>query len=155
MEHPQATHSPSTAPVLATLDGTASNKLSGRVGVHGGHEILLDDVRVADDLGQGQYDDLVGPVTKVGLGLGDNKHACGIVDVCGVNRRLGDLRRVARVEELDAGHSLAGGADGVEGAGDGVDSTGAGVLVVDGIVLYETAHVAKGEEEVVGRFCTG
>ena len=36
-------------------------------------------------------------------------------------------------EELDAGHGLAGRADGVEGDGGGVGGDGAGILAVDGL----------------------
>ena len=36
---------------------------------------------------QGQDDDLLGPVTKVGLGLGDCEHVGELAEVSDVNRR--------------------------------------------------------------------
>jgi hypothetical protein len=64
--------------------------------VHGGHETLLDTIRVVDDLGQGRDDDLLGPATEVGLGVGDCKHAGGLADLSGAARRPVDCGRVAR-----------------------------------------------------------
>ena len=66
-------------------------------------------------------------------------------------RHPGDHGRVARVRELDASHSLSGGADGVEGVDCGVGGGDAGVIAVDGVVLvlHEATRVIEGEEGVV------
>ena len=65
-------------------------------------------------------------------------------------RHPGDHGRVARVRELDASHSLSGGADGVEGVDCGVGGGDAGVIAVDGVVLvlHEATRVIEGEEGV-------